>query len=244
MTHPRVRSISHVPRIVLLVLIALLILQIINHHYNSQKLTIEFQQINNPPSDRMLKLASLGSEKLYSYFLILKLQLHDNQVGKNIAYNRLDYERLSAWLKSIYRINPDSDYPAFLASRVYSQVKDPAKIRLMIKLIIDLFEHNPLQHWRRMTEASLLAKHQLKDLEFALELAERVAELPHSADIPYWARDMRLILLDELNQYQSAIILISSLLQSDEIKDPGERKFLQDRLLKIRQSMLDIKQIN
>jgi hypothetical protein len=221
----------------------LFVVQIIFHHYNNQHLVVDFQQLGEPPSQRLLKPMSLGSEKLLSYLLILKLQLHDNQVGKNISYNRLDYHFLRKWLETIYNLNPESDYPAFLASRVYSQVKDEKKLRLMIDLVVELFNKDPVQHWRRMTEACLLAKHQIKDLSLALSLAEKVAELPSSVVIPAWARGMRIVLLDELNQYESAILLISSLLQSNEIEDADEKRFLEDRLLKIRQALFENRQI-
>ena len=93
-----------------------------------------------------------------------------------------------------------------------------------------------------MTEACLLLKHQLNDLPAALEVAERIAALPGTIKIPFWARDMKLVLLDELNELESAQLLISSMLQSGEIEDRDEIRFLQSRLLKIQQSLLKSKQ--
>jgi len=239
-----VRDLVQLPRLLLSGFALVLIIQIIFHHFYKQEYTTEFKQLQRPSAKEFYQLASLGSERLLSYLLILKLQLHDNQVGKNIAYARLDYQLLTEWFELIYNLNPESDYPAFLASRVYSQVSDEVKVRKMIALLEWLFEKNPQQHWRRMTEACLLAKHQLKDMDLALKLAEKVADLPANIRLPFWARDMRIVLLDELNEYESAIILISSLLQSNEIKDPDEKRFLETRLLKIRQALSENEQIN
>jgi len=173
---------------------------------------------------------------------MLSVQLHDNQKGQHVSYSHLDYEALSNWLITLYELNPGSDYPAFMATRIYSQVSDKKKIRRMIDVVILLFERNPRQNWRRMTEVSLIAKHQLKNLPLALQIASEVAALPMSFELPHWARDMRLVLLDELNQLESAQLLISSMLQSGHIKDPDEIRFLQARLLKIQQKMLENKQ--
>ena len=112
----------------------------------------------------------------------------------------------------------------------------------MVVLIEELFELNPRQHWRRMTEATLLAKHQLNDLPLALRLAEKISALPKSIEMPFWARDMEIVLLDELNQHQSAQLLISSLLQSGDITDPDEIRFLQFRLLRIQQILSENRQ--
>jgi len=88
-----------------------------------------------------------------------------------------------------------------------------------------------------MTEACLLLKHQLNDLPAALKVAEQISSLPKTMKLPFWARDMKLVLLDELNQYESAQILISSMLQSGEITDEDELRFLKGRLLKIQQAL-------
>ena len=101
------------------------------------------------------------------FLLMLLLQLGYHHFYKTSLLP--SFTQLSQWLKTLYELNPQSDYPAFLASRVYSQVDDPQKIRIMIDLIDDLFRRNPQQHWRRMTEACLLAKHQLRDLILALK---------------------------------------------------------------------------
>jgi len=237
------RKLNHVPALFWVGFVVFLSMQLMHHHFFKTGVSETYRPLSQPVSSDFYRISSLGSDKLASYLWLLKIQLHDNQKGRHLNYSRIDYEKLSRWLLTMYELNPQSDYPAFLATRVYSQVKDQAKIRQMIAVTEELFKRNPLQHWRRLTEASLLAKHQLKDLNLALKLANKIATLPTSVKLPFWARDMKLILMDELNQYESAILLISTLLQGNEIKDPDERRFLQQRLLKIQQSLLKIEQI-
>jgi hypothetical protein len=125
---------------------------------------------------------------------------------------------------------------------VYSNVDDPQKVKAMVDVIETLFQQDPQLHWRRMTEATLLAKHRLRDLPLALKLAEQVAVLPASMRLPYWARDMRIVLLDDLGELESARILISSILESGTVEDEDELRFLQQRLLNIQQSLSRSKQ--
>ncbi len=236
------RKFTQVPALVLVGLILFFMLQIGFHYFLKSSSQVSYQPLNDPGEVRYYRALSLGSDKLTSYLMLLGLQLHDNQAGKHINYSYLEYPVLGDWLLTLYDLNPMSNYPAFLATRVYSQVKDPRKIRQMIDVVGIIFDKKPEQHWRRMTEACLLAKHQLKDLPLALRLAQKVAEIPTSVDLPHWARDMKLILLDELNQFESAQLLISSMLQDGSIKDPDELRFLRSRLLKIQQKLLDNKQ--
>jgi len=236
------RSIRALPVLLLPALLFALALQSGMHYFYQSRLIASYHPLERPANLNTYRVLSLGSQKLMSYLLMLRLQLHDNQLGRNIRYRRLDYDVLGTWLLALSELNPQSDYPAFLASRVYSQVKDPRKLRKMVQVIEQLFDKNPALHWRRMTEACVLAKHQLKDLPYALRLANKIASIPPDVKIPYWARDMRLVLLDELDQLQSAQLLISSMLQDGDLKDHDERRFLQDRLLRIQQKMSAMRQ--
>jgi hypothetical protein len=49
-------------------------------------------------------------------------------------------------------------------------------------------------------------------------------------DVPYWARDLQILLLEDMGEYEAARILIGGLLASGEIEDPGEVRFLEQRL--------------
>jgi hypothetical protein len=238
----RERSLSQIPAGLVVGLVLMLVIQIGYIHTYKSSLDDSFRQLSTPAPVALYQGVSLGSDRLLSYLLLLGVQMHDNQKGQHINYVHLDYSRLQHWLLTTYELNPLSDYPGFLASRVYGQIGDHEKLRRMISVIQELFDRDPRQHWRRMTEASLLAKHQLKDLELALQIARKISALPASINMPYWARDMELVLLDELNQHESAQLLISSMLQSGEITDPDEIRFLEFRLLKVQQALLNNEQ--
>jgi len=239
----RERPFSSLPRAVQVAFVLWLALQLGYMTFYRADPSASFETLDKPADDAVYRVAALGSERLLSYLLTLELQLHDAQSGVHLPYSRLNFEHLKQWLLALHRLNPLSDYPAFLASRVYSQNPDDSKVRIMIDVIDELFARDARRHWRRMTEAVLLAKHRLGDLPLALELARKLSRMPREIETPYWARDMEIIVLDEMNEKESARMLISSLLQSGEISDADERRFLEQRLLKIQQELSGTGQI-
>ncbi len=185
---------------------------------------------------------SLGSEQLLSYLLAIRLQLHDNQAGRHIRYSQIDYELLVSWLDQIYALNPASEYPIMLASRVYSQTPDKKRLRILLDYIDRTFMLNPQLHWRRLAEASVIAKHKLGDLKLALQMADKLAAQPASVVMPRWARDIQFILLGDLNEFETAITIIVALLQTKAVNDPDELLFLQEKLLYFQQKLLEFQQ--
>jgi len=184
----------------------------------------------------------MGSEKLFSYLLVIRLQLHDNQAGKHVRYSRLDYERLVDWLDQIYQLNTQSEYPTMLASRVFSQTRDKDRLKIILGFIDRTFMQNPQLHWRRLAEASVIAKHKLGDLQLALQMAEKLSSQPASVVMPRWARDMQFILLGDMNEFETAITIIVALLQSEAVIDPDEARFLQGKLLYFQQKLSEFQQ--
>jgi uncharacterized Zn finger protein len=151
----------------------------------------------------------------------------------------MDYDLVVDWLETISDIDADSEYPMLLASRIYTQTGNPERLRKILGFIERRFDDNPQLHWRRLAEASLIAKHKLKDLDLALRFADKLARQPAKVKMPHWARDFQFLLLAELNETESAIAIIEALLQSGSIKDPDERRFLREKLSDFQQKLFE-----
>jgi hypothetical protein len=201
-----------------------------------------YKPLAEPFASSTYRVASMESDRLLSYLLAIRLQLHDNQSGKHMRYEQLDYQKLTHWLNQITALNPHSEYPAMLASRVYSQTSDKQNMRLMIDFIQASFTREPQLHWRRMTEATILAKHKLGDLSLALSLAEQLTTQPLDVVMPQWARDMQFILLGELNEFETGIAIIVAMLESGSIGNADERRFLRVKLLEFQQKLFESQQ--
>jgi len=224
-------------------LLLLLCLQAVHHRVDAQRLeTTRYRALGAPFSAAVYRGLAMGSEQLFGYLLALRLQLHDNQAGQHFRYQLLDYDLLVDWLDRISELSAGTEYPMLLASRVYTTTRDRVQLRRILEFIEHRFDDDPQLHWRRLAEASVIAKHQLGDLEMALGMARKLAQQPASVEMPRWARDFEFLLLADLNEVESAIAIIQAMLQSGSVHDVDELKFLQTKLSEFQQKLLESRQ--
>jgi hypothetical protein len=236
------RPFNSLPRPLVAYFLLILVVQIWTAQGSLSVGEFAYKPLAEPFTSSTYRVASMESDRLLSYLLAIRLQLHDNQSGKHMRYEQLDYQKLTHWLNQITALNLHSEYPAMLASRVYSQTSDKQNMRLMIDFIQASFAREPQLHWRRMTEATILAKHKLGDLSLALSLAEQLTTQPIDVVMPQWARDMQFILLGELNEFEAGIAIIVAMLESGSLENADERRFLRVKLLEFQQKLLESQQ--
>lgn len=190
----------------------------------------ERQALPPAPPASLLRVTAFGEPAALARAGTLWLQYFDQQPGHSVPYRELDYGRLRAWLERWLVLAPTSEYPLSLAVRLYGQVSDPSRQRIMLDFVHEAFLEDPGARWRWLAESTLLAKHRLEDLDLALRYARDLAEQTEDMDVPYWARDLQILLLEDMGEYEAARILIGGLLASGEIEDPREVRFLERRL--------------
>jgi hypothetical protein len=161
---------------------------------------------------------------------MLYLQAFDLGAGNSLPYRRLDYARLRAWLRAILDTDPRSGYPLFAAVRVYAEVDDPARMRTMLEFVHEAFLEDPNRRWPALAHAALLAKHRLKDLPLARRYAADLQRLTTDPGVPLWAKQMEVFILEDMNELEAAKIMLGGMLASGRLQDPGERRFLKERL--------------
>lgn len=185
-----------------------------------------------PPAPRpeALRLASFGEPEAAARLTMVYLQSFDLGGANALPYQKLDYARLIDWLGSVLALDPRSDYPLFSAARVYAEVPDPARSRAMLEFVYREFLRDPDRRWPWLAHAALLAKHRLGDLPLALRYAAAIDEKATAPDVPAWARQMRIFILEDMNELEAAKILLGGLLASGKIRDPAEARFLKQRL--------------
>lgn len=227
MTQPQ-RSLHSVPVVVILLLIVSLVLQIV-WHYRLPPPAAQIQLLSSPPSLEQLQLLSLGDTVVSAKILMLWLQSFDNQSGQFLSYRQLNYTALQQWLERILGLDPRSQYPLLAASHVYSNVSDSDKKRQMLELVYRQFLLDPPHRWPWLAQATVLAKHRLKDLPLALKYAQAIAE--HATpEMPAWAKEMHIFILEDLGELEQARLVIGGMLASGQVTEPNEIKFLNDKL--------------
>lgn len=236
------RPFLQLPRWLVLGFALLLATQLGWHYLQRQRLVAEYRPLDKPLSTDTYRALAMGSEQLLSYLLAIRLQLHDNQAGQHFRYSQIDYQLVVDWLDVISHLDPTSEYPMLLASRVYTTTRDEYRLRLILEYIEREFDTNPQLHWRRLAEASVIARHKLGDLQQALRMAKKLAQQPASLPIPHWARDIEFLLRAELNEYEAAIAIIQAMIQSGSVTDADELRFLREKLSDFQQKLFESQQ--
>jgi hypothetical protein len=174
------------------------------------------------PAPGVLRLAAFGESAAAARLTMLYVQAFDMAA--------LDYARLTAWLRAALALDARTQYPLFSAARVYAEHTDAARARLMLEFIYEEFLRDPNRRWPWLAHAALLAKHRLKDLELARRYAAAVDRYTTATDVPLWARQMEIFILEDMNELDAARVMIGGLLASGKIGDPAELRFLRERL--------------
>ena len=186
-----------------------------------------------PPSVAAVVGASLGDVLPAAKVMNLLLQAHDNQPGLSIPFAKVDYLMVIRWLDRILELDPRGPYPLLAASRLYAEVPDPARQRLMLDFVQRQFRADPNRRWAALAHAAYIAKHRLKDLALAREYAQSLRLYATGPTVPAWARQMEILLLADMNELASARVLLGALLESGQVTDPAEFRFLASRLKEI-----------
>lgn len=221
------RPLTVVPRPVWLMLLAALATQVA-WQSTQPKPVASAAALSAPPPLPALRVVAAGEPNVLAQLLTLYLQAFDNQPGISIPFRDLDYLRVTQWLATILALDPAGQYPLLMAAQVYSQVPDPARERVMFEFVHQQFMRDPNRRWRWLAHATLMAKHRLHDDALALRYARDLTRYATAA--PGWARQMQVFILENIGERESAKIVLGGLLDSGEIKDEREFRFLTERL--------------
>lgn len=185
-----------------------------------------------PPVEH-LRLLAFGEPVTAARLLMLWLQSFDNQPGVSVPFRALDYGRLGEWLERILALDRRSQYPLLAAARLYGEVPVPEKQRVMTEFVYRAFLEDPARRWPWLAHAVYISKHRIGDLELALRYARALAEHTAPGEAPAWARQMHIFVIEDMGEIAAAKVLLGGLLESGEITDPNELRFLKWRLAEL-----------
>jgi len=231
------RPLSDVPRSVKVLLVIALCMQLLWHSMQ-EPVVAKATDLAPPLSTRTYVMSSLGEPIAASKFLNLWLQAFDNQPGASISFHQLNYHRLTEWLDTILELDPEGHYPMLVAARVYGSIQSPEKQRIMLDYVFYKFNEDPNKYWRWLAHVIITAKHELKDLKLALKYANALSEKATGDNVPYWAKDMKIIVLEDMGEVEAAKGLVKALIESNEITDPYELNFLVQKIAVLEKKML------
>jgi len=188
------------------------------------------EDLQAPPGVHAITGASLGDPLAAAKLMNLVLQAHDNQPGIPVPFMRLDYLQLQRWLDRILELDPTGPYPLMAASRLYGEVPDRQRQRMMLDFVHEKFHADPNRRWPALAHAAHVARHGLKDMALARAYAASLRREATGPAVPGWVKQMEILLLADMDETAAARILLGALLDSGQITDPAEARFLAARL--------------
>lgn len=227
------RALSAVPGALWLLLAATLCIQIAWQAARPVKASAA-ADLPPAPSAAALRLASFGEPEAAARIAMLYLQSYDLGGGTSLRFRQLDYGRLEQWLGAILELDPRSAYPLFSAARLYAEVDDAQRSRSMLEFIYREYLKDPNRRWPWLAHAALLAKHRLHDLPLARRYAHAIDQYTTDPRVPLWAKQMEIFILEEMNELEAAEVMLGGLLESGVVSDPGEARFLAERLAQLK----------
>ena len=225
----RERSIILIPKSILVFVVLGLMAQVYWHGLQTEY-QAKAENLVSPPETSSLRLLGFGDPVSLAKVMMLWLQAFDNQPGISVPFSQLDYDKVQAWLTAVVELDPRGQYPLLAASRLYSRVPDKEKQRQMLDFVYEQFFLDPANRWPWLAHAAIVAKHRLKDMQLALKFSRAITDKSNSNDIPSWASQMQVVILEDMGEFQAAQLLIGGLLENGTIKDPNEVRFLNERL--------------
>jgi hypothetical protein len=223
------RPLASVPRNVVYLIGAALVLQIILQLWLPRPIA-RAAALTPAPSAHLLRVASLGEPITMAKALMLGLQAYDNQPGISLSFRDLDYLRVREWLARILELDPQGQYPLMFASHLYGEVSQPEKQRLMLDFVYKQFLIDPNKRWPWMAHSVIVARHKLNDLPLAAQYAAALRRYATGKHVPHWVQQMGIFLRADMNEVETARIMLGALLESGQINDPHELQFLTSQL--------------
>ncbi len=195
----------------------------------------EYRDIPPAVAADEMRILSLGETEILAKLLSFWLLSFDSQSGNIVDFDALNYDHLTGWLETIQSLDPRSHYANVAANGIFIEVKNPAKAQKMVEFIRQQFHHAPNERWYWLAQSILHAKYRLNNLPLALLLAR---DMRAASAAPAWARDMELLILQDMGEYEAAKVLILGILEHRAITDPHELKFLTSKLKELEQESL------
>lgn len=223
------RTIHDVPAIVKIILFMAFLSQLFFHAVTDRH-SAKAEELYSPPPLAYMRTLSFSDEIVLSKIIMLWLQAFDNQPGISIPFRQLDYNKVIQWLSLVLELDPAGQYPLLMASRVYGEVADNSRKKLMLEFVYNRFFEDPNHRWPSLAHAVFVAKYKLKDFQLAFKYADALAGNVTAKNVPFWVKEMHIYVLEDMGELESAKVLIGGLLDSGSIEDEHEIRFLQDRV--------------
>lgn len=180
----------------------------------SRPITIDWQNVPPAPTKTTALAFSLGDEQFSYRFLGILLQSFGNTSGRYEALKNYDYDTLYEWFELLDGIDARSEYLPYLVTYYFGSAQTNPQLRFVAKFLEDVGIRIGRQKWKWLAQAIYIARYKLKDIEYARELAAKLAE-HKDPNVGAWAKNMDAYIMAQMGDKEAAINLTLLLLKNN-----------------------------
>ncbi len=178
------------------------------------------------PSSQVALALALGDQQFLYRAAAFALQNMGDEGGRVTPLKNYDYQRLGRWFRLLDGFDAESEYLPVLVGYYFSQTPNTEDVRVVISYLAHIAMRDPERNWRWLMHAVYLARHRVKDMRLALDLAYRAAALD-APGVPVWTKQMPAFVLTEIGEKDAARDLMEAILEDPNIP-PEEANFMRD----------------
>lgn len=200
----------------------------------------DFEVVPKVPSQEMLKAFAFGDDEIAFRFNGYKLQFAGDGFGRVTALKDYDYSKLYQWWKILDDINYKSDLIPYYVAYYWSASQKPKRdVPYVVDFLEEHSDKDPSKNWWWYSQAAYNARFKMNKINRALEIAQKLADLPKSLKIPLWTRQLGAFLYEKKGEYQKSCEIILHILEDYDQKQISEGEinfmfyFVQERLRKM-----------
>jgi hypothetical protein len=200
----------------------------IGYWYKTRDLRTQWANVPPVTSQSALERMSLSDPQFSYRVMAVFLQNFGSTGGRDQHFSLYDYGRLADWMRLGVALDQRSNLMPALAAYYYGAVNHHDNFRAIVDFLAEVGHQPGPQKWRWLAHAVYLARYQMQDLNYALQLAEKLAGLPRD-DLPFWARQMPVFVMNAQGDKQAAYTLMMSVLGTEaQNLNPTEVRFIRD----------------
>lgn len=192
---------------------------------------------NVPPAPDVKYASSMGLGDLsfaYRSNGIMIQNLGDTG-GRVTPLKDYNYDELTKWFLLQDKLDPRSNYIPYLAAYYFSGVQIAEKYYPILDYLEDVGVRSGGEKWRWLAQAVYVSRFVIKDLDRALELANKLSDTA-PADAPAWVHQMPVFVLKAEGKKDAAYALMLEILKSNaDHMHPNEvnaaRAYICDQIL-------------
>lgn len=167
-----------------------------------------------PPSELGATAPFLGDKSFSYYSYGVMLQNFGDLGGRTTSLKDYNYDMIGRWMVLLDKFDPQSRFVPYLAAYYFGGTQRTERLKPIIEYLAMVGRRAENGNWHWLAQAVYLARFKYNDQVLAEKLAFELARLPNK-DLPEWARNFYLVIMNARGEKEAAEALLLAKLQSE-----------------------------